>query len=103
VLGYIESSLTLSYPWPGNVRELEQCVRRVVLRNAYEINEAQRSASKNDDLTRLIQDGRLSAQDLLAHYCTRLYEKHGTYEAVSRIAGLDRRTVKKYIDSQNQK
>jgi len=31
-----------------------------------------------------------------------LYEKHGTYEAVARIAGLDRRTVKKYIDSQDQ-
>jgi len=102
VLEYIESSLTLSYPWPGNVRELEQCVRRVVLRNAYEINEAPAPAPKTDSLTRQIQDGRLSAQDLLAHYCTHLYEKHGTYEAVSRIAGLDRRTVKKYIDSYNQ-
>ena len=102
VLGYIESSLTLSYPWPGNVRELEQCVRRVMLRNAYEMNDAQRSAAKTDSLTRQIQDGRLSAQDLLAHYCGSLYEKHGTYEAVSRIAGLDRRTVKKYIDSQGQ-
>jgi transcriptional regulator with GAF, ATPase, and Fis domain len=103
VLGYIESSLTLSYPWPGNVRELEQCVRRVVLRNAYDMNDAQKSAAKTDSLTRQIQDGRLSAQDLLAHYCGSLYERHGTYEAVSRIAGLDRRTVKKYIDSQGQK
>jgi DNA-binding NtrC family response regulator len=100
VLKYIEGSLTLSYPWPGNVRELEQCVRRVVLRNAYETNET--PASKADSLTRQIQEGRLSAQDLLIHYCTSLYEKHGTYEAVARIAGLDRRTVKKYIDSQDQ-
>ncbi len=102
VLEYIESRLTLSYPWPGNVRELEQCVRRVILRNAYETNEAPAPESKADSLTRQIQEGRLSAQDLLIHYCTRLYEKHGTYEAVARIAGLDRRTVKKYIDSQDQ-
>lgn len=102
VLNYIESSLTLSYPWPGNVRELEQCVRRVVLRNAYETDVAPASASKTDSLTRQIEEGSLSAQDLLIHYCTRLYEKHGTYEAVARIAGLDRRTVKKYIDSQDQ-
>ncbi|WP_320044736.1 sigma 54-interacting transcriptional regulator [uncultured Desulfobacter sp.] len=102
VLGYIESSLTLSYPWPGNVRELEQCVRRVILRNAYDINEVPAPTPGTDSLTRQIQDGQLSAQELLAHYCTRLYKKHGTYEAVSRTAGLDRRTVKKYIDSQNQ-
>ncbi|WP_035236565.1 sigma 54-interacting transcriptional regulator [Desulfobacter vibrioformis] len=102
VLEYIKTSLTLSYPWPGNVRELEQCVRRVVLRNAYETDEALEPGSKADALTRQIQEGRLSAQDLLIHYCTRLYEKHGTYEAVARIAGLDRRTVKKYIDSQGQ-
>jgi transcriptional regulator with PAS, ATPase and Fis domain len=102
VLEYIESRLTLSYPWPGNVRELEQCVRRVILRNSYETDEAPAPESKDDSLTRQIQEGRLSAQDLLILYCTRLYEKHGTYEAVARIAGLDRRTVKKYIDSQDQ-
>ncbi len=101
VLDYIESSLTLSYSWPGNVRELEQCVRRVVLRNAYETDEALDPAPQADSLPRQIQEGRLSAQDLLIHYCTRLYETHGTYEAVARIAGLDRRTVKKYIDSQD--
>lgn len=102
VLDYIESTLTLSYPWPGNVRELEQCVRRVVLRNAYDINEVPAPASETDSLVQQIQDGQLSAQDLLALYCARLYRQHGTYEAVSRIAGLDRRTVKKYIDSQGQ-
>jgi len=74
----------------------------VILRNAYEINEVPAPEPKADSLTRQIQEGRLSAQDLLIHYCTRLYEKHGTYEAVARIAGLDRRTVKKYIDSQDQ-
>lgn len=102
VLGYIESSLTLSYPWPGNVRELEQCVRRVVLRNAYETDGAPEPGSGSGSLTRQIQEGRLSAQDLLVRYCTCLYEEHGTYEAVARIAGLDRRTVKKYIDSRDQ-
>jgi DNA-binding transcriptional regulator LsrR (DeoR family) len=40
----------------------------------------------------------LTAQELLSRYCSNLYMKHGTYEAVARITDLDRRTVRKYID-----
>ena len=44
-----------------------------------------------------IENGAISAQELLEKYCVFLYEKFGTYEEVSRRTRLDRRTVKKYI------
>ncbi len=97
VLHYIKNHLSLEYPWPGNVRELEQCVRRVVLRNSYESDEILKTLPADDAFDRQIADGSMNAQVLLSRYCTRLYEKHGSYEAVSRVANLDRRTVKKYI------
>jgi len=37
------------------------------------------------------------AQNLIKGYCFLLYQRYGTFEEVSRRAGLDRRTVKKYI------
>jgi DNA invertase Pin-like site-specific DNA recombinase len=42
---------------------------------------------------------RLTASQLLSHYCTRLYQQLGTYKAVARLTELDRRTVKKYINT----
>ncbi len=41
----------------------------------------------------------MSAKELLAYYCAQLYGELGTYEAVARQSGLDRRTVKKYSES----
>jgi DNA-binding CsgD family transcriptional regulator len=34
----------------------------------------------------------------MSGYCALLYRRHGTYEEVARRTGLDRRTVKKYLD-----
>jgi hypothetical protein len=39
----------------------------------------------------------MDAQTLMARYCHLLHRRHGTFEAVARRTGLDRRTVKKYI------
>jgi DNA invertase Pin-like site-specific DNA recombinase len=36
---------------------------------------------------------------LAAWYCNQLYEKYGTYQQVAKKTGLDRRTVKKYLDA----
>lgn len=87
------------YPWPGNVRELEQCVRRILLNRLYE-RDARSTAG--DDLTDLLLEGvkagALDAQTLMSGYCALLYRRHGTYEAVSRRTGLDRRTAKRYVD-----
>lgn len=89
------SSVGLEYEWPGNVRELEQCVRRILLCGSYTGQHPREAASGN--LMDRMAAGDYDAQSLLADYCTRLYALHGTYEAVARAAGLDRRTVRKYI------
>ncbi len=99
VRGVVDRRLGPAYPWPGNVRELEQCVRRVLLRDDYE---GDRESGTGDTLSRLLHDIRAEAIDassLLARYCLLLHERHGTYEAVAAITGLDRRTVKKYVDT----
>jgi DNA-binding NtrC family response regulator len=90
----IEQDLGPRHPWPGNVRELEQCVRRVLLTGRCGVGAP---AAAPDAVTQAVQQGALTAEQLLALYCATLYRQHGTYEKVSRITGLDRRTVKKYV------
>lgn len=55
--------------------------------------------SLKESLINGIITSRLDAATLLSDYCKYLYEQHGTYEAVAKQTGLDRRTVKKYINS----
>ncbi len=95
----IEESLDRDYAWPGNVRELEQCVRRVLLRGSYE-GESSTAAERSPHSTLLAvtEGGSLDAAALLARYCAALHLELGTYEQVARRTGLDRRTVKKYIE-----
>ena len=93
----IDRQLGPDYHWPGNVRELEQCVRRVLLRRSYEGAKRVETPDLKEQLIAGIEKGRIDAADLVAGYCTVLYQRHGTYEAVAREANLDRRTVKKYI------
>ena len=52
-----------------------------------------------DRLMAGIETQSLNSQELISGYCALLYERFGTYEEVSRKMGLDRRTVKKHIDS----
>jgi len=86
------------YAWPGNVRELEQAVRRILLCGVYAGEKQEVPANAAGRLQAGIEEGRLTAQEVLAAYCRMLYQRHGTYENVARIIGLDRRTVKKYVD-----
>lgn len=88
------------YPWLGNVRELEQAVKRVILTGHY--HGTKKADQKQDDADRLargITEGLLSAESLLSGYCAFLYQRLGTYEEVSRRTELDRRTVKKYVQT----
>lgn len=97
--GSIRDSLPADYHWPGNIRELEQCARRMLLNKSYSWQQkSAHQATQQHNLASLAEEG-YSAQQLLAKYCARLYSQHGTYEAVARITRLDRRTVKKHVES----
>lgn len=92
---FIIDNQPANYPWPGNIRELEQCVRQILLHQSYTWQETE---EKNENrFCGEIEEGKLTAHQLLAYYCKKLYNKFGTYEAVGRLVDLDRRTVKKYV------
>jgi len=86
----------VNYSWPGNIRELEQCVRQILLNGVYKWQVT--DSSEHGGLSVEIDQGNLSASELLGVYCRNLHNKLGTYEAVAKLTKLDRRTVKKYID-----
>jgi len=101
VVEVVRDDLPPDYAWPGNVRELEQCVRRVLLTDRFGPDPAGGHAVAGGDWIDRAKAGSLEARDLVAHYCAALHERHGTYEEVARITGLDRRTVKKYVQQVN--
>lgn len=85
------------YHWPGNVRELEQCVRRVLLTQRCAPDRPELGDDPTERLFGAMRTGELDAKAVLAGYCAHLHARHGTYESVARITGLDRRTVKKHV------
>ena len=89
------------YPWHGNVRELEQCVRRILLTSTYRPLEQENAAGAPEFFARM-EDGALSAHQLLSGYCAFLYERYGTLAEVARRTQLDRRTVKKHVEEGRQ-
>jgi DNA-binding NtrC family response regulator len=101
VLERLRESLPRDYPWPGNVRELEQALRRILLKGHYS-GETLPSARTNEWIEAAAR-GELTLDELIGSYCGMLYERHGTYEAVARHAGLDRRTAKKYVDQRGSR
>ena len=84
------------YSWPGNVRELEQAIRRILLHGTFSRPETPLRETKLEN--NLLRQ-QYSVAELTRRYCTLLFEKHGTLQAVARITGLDRRTVKKYLET----
>ena len=95
VLEWIESHLERNYAWPGNVRELEQCVRNIVIRNAYRPAAIGGETNSVVDLDR----AELSAEELLSQYCAVVYARTGSYVDTARKLGLDRRTVKSKVEA----
>ncbi len=99
----LHSSLGSHYGWPGNVRELEQAVRRMLLTRRYEGDRlVVGGGGLQDALMAGVSQGSLDARELLAGYCSLLYQRLGSYEEVARRTGLDRRTVKKYVMAEAQ-
>ncbi|MGF1529050.1 MAG: sigma 54-interacting transcriptional regulator [Candidatus Competibacterales bacterium] len=97
VLEVLHRDLPPNYPWPGNVRELEQAVRRILLTRRYTGDPAPGPEPQSDPWLTRLYGGQLSAREVLGGYCRRLYRQWGSLEAVARASGLDRRTVKKYL------
>ena len=77
------------YGWPGNVRELEQAVRRALIAQEY----------RGDPKDEAVPGPPRTAHEVLARHCLSLYERLGNYSKVAGIVGLDRRTVKKHIET----
>ena len=97
VRAWIAQNLGPHYPWPGNVRELEQCVRNVLIHGAYH-GPKRSTQSARDEFTAAVGEGRLTADELLQHYCSMIYADTGTYQEAAHRLGLDHRTVKSKID-----
>lgn len=91
----VVSLLPEGHDWPGNVRELEQAIRRILVRGAYRPPE--RQSAERGRLAERIQEGTIDVAEVVRTYCRNLYSELGTYEAVARRTGLDRRTVKKNL------
>jgi transcriptional regulator of acetoin/glycerol metabolism len=97
ILETLRKDLPPRYTWPGNVRELEQAVRRILLTGHYHGDVMVTSPNPEEEFIKRIQTGTLEARELISQYCTFLYQRYGTYQEVARRTGLDRRTVKKYL------
>lgn len=93
----LRETVGLEYSWPGNVRELEQAVRRILITRSYDGDAGRGRPDATGRLHEAIDRGEAGAYEILSSYCSILYGQHGTYGEVSRITGLDRRTVKKYL------
>ena len=86
------------HDWPGNVRELEQAIRQILMSQQYcPWKEPGDSVDKLDKFAGQMKNGALTASELLCGYARHLYDMNGSYENVSKIMNVDRRTVKKYL------
>jgi hypothetical protein len=97
VLACVDRDLGDDYAWPGNVRELEQCVRNVLVRKRYHPPAAP-PMSPGDELRSALDEGGVTAKELIRRYCTLVYASTRSYQEAARRLDLDRRTVKRNID-----
>ena len=72
-------------------------MRRILLTGHYYGDVMVTTSNLEEEFIQNIQTGNLRAKELLSQYCTFLYQRFGTYQEVARRTGLDRRTVKKYL------
>src|SRR6185437_12968194 len=96
VEAWIDEHMPPDYAWPGNVRELEQCVRNVLVHRSYRPIELARE--EDEDIARLINEGQLPAEDVLARYVNVVKAKSGSVREAARRLGIDRRAVSARLD-----
>jgi DNA-binding NtrC family response regulator len=97
---WINRKLGSDYPWPGNFRELQQCVRNILIHREYHPEELSIPHSQAELLANDFTEGSIPLEELQSRYVTLVYAKTGKYEEVARRLGMDRRTVKKYLDAE---
>ena len=95
---WIIKHLGMDYPWPGNVRELEQCLRNLLIRGDYTPMTTNRISPATDDEA-FFNRCNMTADELLSRYIVALHKRHGSVLATAKASGMDRRTVKKYLDN----
>ncbi len=98
VINVIQNRLGKDYLWPGNVRELTQCIRRVILKDDYQPITTQKTYHESD-IADCLKNSKYSAENIISIYLKTLYKNNPSYQDVARIAGINWRTVKKYIDN----
>ena len=91
-LRWIQENLGIEYQWPGNVRELEQCLRNLLVRGKYvPPNQEAAPVSPTPEIS-------LTAEQVMRNYMQGVFRREGGNLAkTARAAGVDRRTVKKYL------
>jgi DNA-binding NtrC family response regulator len=95
----IAKDVGAGYAWPGNVRELEQCVRRVILTQRYAGDRVVRGGAEGARVGAVGKTDE-SVRGVVSRHCRALHARYGTYEEVARRAGIDRRTVKRYVEGE---
>ena len=72
-------------------------MRRILLTGEFVPNTRSEQSSSAATLTQAIEDGGVTADELVARYCQALYARSGNFSEVAARTGLDRRTVKKHV------
>lgn len=98
VLRGVERDLGRDCPWPGNFRELEQCVKNFLIHGSYRPSPVTGMPQKKG-IDTLFEQGTVSAQEMLRCYTFHVHAASPSIGEAARRLGLDRRTVKKYLDS----
>jgi transcriptional regulator with GAF, ATPase, and Fis domain len=101
VAGWVERNLGRDYPWPGNFRELEQCVRNVMIRQAYQPVQTLARAVPEEPrqaLAAAVVEGTLTARELERRYFTLVYAQCGNYQEAARRLRCNWRTLRGKID-----
>jgi DNA-binding NtrC family response regulator len=97
-LRWIQTELPSDYAWPGNVRELAQCLRNVLMSNAYRPLGKQAVKRTDEEFYRKFEEGRLTADEILRRYVTLVHAQTGSYRETAKRTGLTRRTLAEKID-----
>jgi transcriptional regulator with AAA-type ATPase domain len=102
VVNWIDQHLEPKYSWPGNVRELEQCVRNIMVRNEYVPlkRKSMEEVSGHKQAFKQLADAGMTMLEIQRAYTTWMYAQIGTYEGTAEKLGLDRRTIKSWVDEE---